>query len=84
MRLCQCGGRVLQGHLTRGRESWCCKVCGRFQIFGETDEAKSLHGGRGKSDQADPCIQPQTSDSACFNRPDDNQDRNTGGFNQPT
>ena len=33
MRLCQCGGRVLQGQLTRGRESWSCKVCGRYEIF---------------------------------------------------
>jgi hypothetical protein len=33
MRLCQCGGHVLQGQLTRGRESWSCKACGRYEIL---------------------------------------------------
>jgi len=33
MRLCQCGGQVQQGQLTKGRESWSCKACGRYEIF---------------------------------------------------
>ncbi len=33
MRLCQCGGQVQQGQLTGNRESWSCKVCGRYEIL---------------------------------------------------
>jgi len=66
MRLCQCGGNVLQGQLTRGRESWSCKACGRYEIFGETNEATCLHSRDGGSGQTDQGIQPQTSDSACI------------------
>lgn len=33
MRLCQCGGLVVLNDLTRGRESWACRACGRYQVF---------------------------------------------------
>ena len=44
MRLCQCGGQVKQGQLTEGRESWSCKVCGRYEIFqhGENMNRKDI------------------------------------------
>ncbi len=43
------------------------------------NEAKGLHGRGRRSGKTDQGIQPQTSDSARIDRPDDNQSRNTGG-----
>ncbi len=33
MRVCQCGGIISQYDLTKGREAWKCKSCGRYEIF---------------------------------------------------
>ena len=81
MRLCQCGGQVQQGQLTRGRESWSCKVCGRYQIFGGTDETTCLYSRNGGSGQIGQGIQPQASDSACIVNSLDSQSSDTGRFN---
>lgn len=33
MRVCECGGIVGQHELTKGREAWSCRACGRYEIF---------------------------------------------------
>lgn len=33
MRICKCGGIVEQHALTKGREAWTCRACGRYEIF---------------------------------------------------
>lgn len=33
MRICKCGGIVEQHALTKGREAWTCRSCGRYEIF---------------------------------------------------
>ncbi len=33
MRVCKCGGILGQHELTKGREAWSCKHCGRYEVF---------------------------------------------------
>jgi len=33
MRVCKCGGIVGQHELTKGREAWTCRSCGRYEVF---------------------------------------------------
>ena len=53
MRLCQCGGQVQQGQLTKGRESWSCKVCGRYEIL-TTEESADVREEKKKPKQSRP------------------------------
>lgn len=37
---CMCGGLIEVASLTSGRSRWCCRSCGRYEVFEE--EAKDL------------------------------------------
>ena len=50
MRICKCGGRVVQAELTSGRQRWNCLDCGRYEIFSTNLLTKSVNDYNGITD----------------------------------